>query len=270
MSSASAVSSVDERPDAPEDRTPAARRGAPWAWALIACALLGAGGAGRAMQESRHLSEKAYKETCPIDLSKFPKQFGREWKLVKGGERSLDELTMRITGGTDYVIRTFANDLTGVSVTILILFGPAEPVLPHTPQICYPATGFTPGDFPILRGIEFSRGGLDEKGEPLRDRADFLAATYSKANGRQPLREVVYHSFRLDGQWSPFIGQGRKFPRRNPGIFKVQIHRVIADSESVGEGDPIEQFLQLFLADLEAQIKAAGVVGDAAGKDAPK
>lgn len=266
MSSANEMSSVG-RPDAPEDRPSGTWGGAPWAWALIACILLGAGGVVRAMQERRHQSEKAYKETCPLDLTKFPTQFGREWKLVKGSDQALDELTMRITGGTSYAIKTFAND-TGVSVTILILFGPAEPVLPHTPQVCYPSTGFAPGDFPTLRTIDYTSG-RDDQGKPIPGRADFLAATYSKPNGRLTLREAVYHSFRLDGQWSPFIGQGRKFPRRNPGIFKVQIHRRIAEGETVDQGDPIEQFLQLFLTEIEARIKAAAK-DEAAGKVAAK
>jgi hypothetical protein len=224
---------------------------------VAACVLLVASGVVRTVQDRRHQSEKSYRETCPVDLSKIPDRFGDDWKQIKGGERKLDDLTMRITGGTDHLIRTYANELTGVYVTILVLFGPAEPVLPHTPQVCYPSSGFEPGDPPALRPIEFPIG-KDAKGNVIEGRADFLSASYAKPNGRQVLREAVYHSFRLDGQWSPYIGQGRKFPRRNPGIFKVQIHRLVAERESIGQGDPIEQFLQKFLADLETRIRAAG------------
>ena len=223
---------------------------------MIACTLLIASGAGRAVQDSKHKSEKAYKETCPIDLAKIPEKFGDDWKMIKGGDRKLDDLTMRITGGTDHLIRTYANELTGVYLTILVLFGPAEPVLPHTPQVCYPASGFEPMEFASLRTIGYSLG-KDAQGHPIEGHADFQAGTYAKPNGRQMLREAVYHSFRLDDRWSPYIGQGRKFPRRNPGIFKVQIHRLVADGEVVSQGDPIEQFLQKFLAELEAEIKAA-------------
>ena len=63
------------------------------------------------------------------------------------------------------------------------------------------------------------------------------------------LREGVYYSFRLEGQWSPYIGSGRKFPRRNPGVFKIQVQRRMAEGESLGPDDPIEQFLSLLVRD---------------------
>jgi hypothetical protein len=225
-------------------------------WAVIACVFLGASGAVRAVQERRHQFEKSQKEACPIDLSKIPDHFGKDWKLIKGGERHLDELTMRITGGSDHTIRSYANELTGVIVTVLVLYGPAEPVLPHTPQVCYPASGYSPGDFPASRMISYSLG-QDAQGRPIEGQADFLSASFSKPNGRQVLREAVYHSYRLDGQWSYAIGVGRKFPRRNPGIFKVQIQRLVAEGERLDKGDPMEHFLKVFLSELEAEIKTA-------------
>lgn len=254
------MSSAVEAPIPPENPPHAARSGAALTWAVIACILLGASGAVRAMQERRHQFERSYKEPCPIDLSKLPDRFGADtlsgWRMIPGGERHLDDLTIRITGGTDHIIRTYVNDLTGVMLTVLVLYGPADPVLPHTPQLCYPATGYAEMDRPALRTIEYPLG-VDEKGQTIEGRADFLSASYAKPNGRRVLREAVYHSFRLDGQWSPYIGMGRKFPRRNPGLFKVQVQRLVGEGETLDQDDPIGQFLEPFLAELEAEIKAA-------------
>jgi hypothetical protein len=227
-----------------------------WTWAVVACVLLATSGVVRALQERRHQFDQDYKEVCPIDLAKIPLKLGDDWHLVKGGERQLDQMTMRITGGSDHFVRIYANNLTGVSMVVLLLYGPAEPVLPHTPEICYPASGFSGGEYPSERTIKYTAG-KDAEGRPIAAQGQFQSASYQKSAGRSTLREAVYHSFRLDGLWSPSIGMGRKFPRRNPGIFKIQIQRQVAEGETIGEGDPIEQFLGLFLSEIEGEIKNA-------------
>ena len=231
------------------------RGGGPWAWAVIACVLLAGSGAVRAMQDRRHKDERNYVEACPIALATIPTKLG-VWRLVDGGERKLDDLTMRITGSSQHIMRTYADDLTGVTMTVLVLFGPAEPVLPHTPEVCYPSSGFSKVDGPSDSTIKFSPGG-DAEGRPAVEEARFRSGVYQKSAGRLTFREAVYYSFRLDGRWSPDVGAGRKFPRRNPGIFKIQVQRPVVEGESLGKGDPMEQFLSALLAEIEGEIKRA-------------
>ena len=234
---------------------PPARKGGPWTWAAIACVLLGASGVVRAVQDRRHDDERNYVETCPIPLASLPKKLG-VWRLVEDGDKKLDPLTMRITGGSDYMMRAYADDLTGVTLVVLLLFGPAEPVLPHVPEICYPSSGYANVDGPSDASIKYGLG-KDADGRPIDGQARFRTAVYQKAIGRMTRREAVYHSFRLDGQWSPDIGAGRKFPRRNPGIFKIQVQRQVVQGETLGKGDPIEQFLAILLAEIEGEIREA-------------
>jgi hypothetical protein len=85
----------------------------------------------------------------------------------------------------------------------------------------------------------------------------FRSTIYAKSGGRTMLREGVYYSFRLEGQWSPHAGSGRKFPRRNPSVFKVQVQRRMADGEKIGPNDPIEQFLALLVPAIEREIRSA-------------
>jgi hypothetical protein len=327
--------------------------GGPWIWALIACGLLGASGAVRAMQDRRHQDERSYVEECPITLStagydlrlmpsvkgvdglpaegkdlivvavvdgvlhfrvfdrhakmvvdtdekrltersrkienlreelgrlwaphelaesekarvitevtsivgytpSIPNKLG-VWHLVEDGERTLDPLTTRITGSSQHMLRTYADDLTGVTLTVLVLYGPAVPVLPHTPEVCYPSSGYARVDGPSDSTVKFRPGG-DAEGRPASGEARFRSAVYQKSAGRLTYREAAYHSFRLDGKWSPDVGAGRKFPRRNPGIFKIQVQRQVAEGESLGQDDPMEQFLSVLLTELEAQIKKA-------------
>jgi len=233
----------------------------PWIWAAIACVLLGSSAVGRAVQDRRHKDESSYLESCPFPLEKIPSTLG-VWKLLPGGDSRLDSMTMRITGGTDHILRTYMDDFTGVRLVVLVLFGPAEPVLPHTPEACYPANGFTKAEDPMVRTIKYAS--KDASGREIEGNATFRSAVYQKPGGRSILRQGVYHSFRLDGQWSPDIGAGRKFPRRNPGLFKVQVQRMVAEGERRGDDkviDPIEQFLSALIPEIEREI------GAAAGKD---
>jgi hypothetical protein len=199
-----------------------------------------------------------YKETCPVALSTLPAKLG-EWRLIAGGERSLDDMTIRITGGTDYILRSYVDDLTGVSLSVLVLFGPAEPVLPHTPDVCYPSTGYVLADEATDRLIKADDGTA----------AEFRSAVYAKPGGRATQREEVYHSFRLEGRWSPHVGAGRKFPRRNPGIFKVQVQRRVAGGEHRDRDEPIEQFLKILVAELERRIAAGANPAGSSPSPAP-
>ncbi len=235
--------------DRPGENSPAAapsKRWNVWAWTAVACVTLGASGVVRAVQERRHRDETNFRESCPISLASIPAKLGG-WRLVEGGEKSLDELTVRITGGTDYILRNYVDDLTGVSLVALILFGPAEPVLPHTPEVCYPSTGYALSDDASDRLIKADDGTA----------AEFRSLVYAKPGGRMMLREEVYYSFRLEGHWSPSAGLGRKFPRRNPSVFKVQVQRRVAEGEHRDRDEPIEQFLKILIPEIERRLAEA-------------
>jgi hypothetical protein len=227
-------------------------------WAVIACLLLGSSAAVRAVQDRRHKDEASYLEQCPFPLDKIPRTLGH-W-TNSDGDQKLDSRTMLITGGKEHIIRTYLDDSTGVKLVVLVLFGPVEPVIPHTPEVCYPANGFSNVEEPINRLIRFSYE--DASGKTIDERkASFRSAVYRKA----PLTEGVYHSFRLEGVWSPDVA-GRRFPRRNPGVFKVQIQRMVATGER-RDGDkypePIEDFLKSLLPAIEEQISLAAAKGAA-------
>jgi hypothetical protein len=216
------------------------------AWMVIGCALLVTSGVARTVQDRRHRLESSYTEAPPFPLKSLPTTLGR-WKMV-GDEIMLDSLTMRITGGTDHTMRSYVDELTGVSLVVLVMFGPAEPVLPHIPEICYPSSGYQPIGDQEDRVIELK----DEKITSV-----FRSGIYARSGGRSMHNEGVFYSFRLEGQWSPHAGSGRKFPRRNPSVFKVQIQRRMADGEKIGPNDPIEQFLTLLVPAIEREIRSA-------------
>jgi hypothetical protein len=173
--------------------------------------------------------------------------------MKEGGEQKLDPLTMRVTGGTDHIIRTYVDELTGVSLGVLVLFGPAEPVVPHVPEVCYPANGYSGAQDTLFRAIPY--GPKDSQGHSPE--AFFRSSVYVKASGLSVHREEAYYSFRLEGKWSPDAG-GRKFPRRNPGALKLQIQRLVLPGENRDSQDnPTEQFLSVLIPEIEQRIASA-------------
>ena len=266
------ASIVESRPTdiMPGQETPGGRASSPirgvLIWTVVGCAALASSGVVRAIQDRRFEVEKGYLQECPFPLKSIPAEI-EGWRIVEGGDKTLDQLTTRITGATDHFIRTYVDELTGVTLSVLVLFGPAEPVLPHTPQICYPSCGFTQVEDPTDRIIKGSDG------QPSL----FRTSVYAKSGGRMTIREVVYHSFRLEGPWSPDVAAGRKFPRKNPGIFKVQVQRRVAEGERHDRDDPIETFLSRLIPEIERRIAAsqstpstasASIMGSAGGPTA--
>ena len=215
-------------------------------WAGAASMLLVGSGVVRAVQSSQYTADKNSLVECPFPLSKIPQTI-EGWHVLKGSDQVLDPLTTRITGSTDHIIRTYYDDGTGVMLSVLVLFGPAEPVIPHTPQICYPSSGFQTVGETIDVDVKISDS----------EDAKFRSSVFAKAGGRSVIRQTVYHSFLLDGVWSPTI-PNRRFARKNPGIFKVQIQRRVVDGEKRDADEPIEDFVKKLIPTLEQMIETSG------------
>lgn len=216
-------------------------------WAII-CSTLLAGSAGfRALQSRHYQEENSYTVESPFALKNIPKQVG-DWQLVEGSEGNLDPLTTRITGSTDHILANFHNEQTGCVLQVMLLFGPAEPVLPHTPEVCYPATGYKPTEPPVDRPVS-----SDDK--PI---GRFRSTIFAKSNGRDLVRETAYYAFRHDGEWVPWVDT-KNSPRKNPGIFKIQVARRLTPTENRFQDEPIEDFLAKMVPALEGMIATAKV-----------
>lgn len=134
---------------------------------------------------------------------------------------------------------------------------PSRPTLPRsaTPLAAIPAWAMR-----RIARSPFGWGGTPG-GKLEEAQGGFRSASYAKIAGRSTIREVVYYSFRLDGKWSNWVGS-RKLMRRNPGVFKLQVQRRLGERESLGQGDPIEDFLAALLAEVESMVRVAEVKGD--------
>jgi hypothetical protein len=212
-------------------------------WTALVLLLLGTSGAVRGWQERRFGASLGQAVHAPFPLKDLPTTLG-DWQVQDGGEKTVDPRIQQIAGASTYLLRTYADQTTGVALSVLVLFGRADLIYGHTPDICYPAVGYSPAGEQLDRPIALGSGAT----------AMFRSAVYSKPNGSNPYREEVYHGFRYQGRWIPDASAVQKEFRRDPRMFKVQIQRWIVPSERRASNNPTEQFLKLFLSEFERML----------------
>lgn len=237
------AAAVDGRPGANE--LPPPGPGRLWVWATLACLLFGASGAIRSWQDRRFDQAKNRVVSPLFPLKTLPNVVG-SWRVMSGVEATLDPQIARIAGSSDSLIRTYTDEATGVVLTVLVLFGRAEQVISHTPEVCYPAVGFEQAgeaiDLPV-------RGGAVA--------AVFRSLVYSRGGSEGVGFEEVSYGFRHENRWTPEVEGNWRVMRNSPPVFKVQIRRRTASRESRGVNNPIEQFLAGFLPEIEQRVAAS-------------
>ena len=113
----------------------------------------------------------------------------------------------------------------------------------HTPDVCYPATGFRAVLPSRDKDLEIR---IPEKATPAQFRLQHFVK--SKA-GQTDYREVCY-SFRNAGQWAPDMGKNWKSFRYHPGMFKVQVQCQASSSAKIDES-AIKELLERIVQEIE-------------------
>jgi hypothetical protein len=186
-------------------------------WIVTVCVLLGLSGAVRYGRDLQFLSLENQSKESPFPLKDIPNVLGT-WRAVEGAEATLDPEIAKIAGSSDHIIRTYIDDKSQERVTVLLLYGPASSVWAHTPEVCYPATGFQP----VVPSRE-----VQIPLEPSGRTAAFRQALYGKSRGGSNMLHEVYYSFLNAGVWrSEMESQWKQF-RYHPGMFKIQVERYV-------------------------------------------
>jgi hypothetical protein len=219
VKNAATVDRVNKLRGSDPERPVAAR--SEWTWIALVCVLLGVSGGIRYWRDWQFRSLSKESEASPFPLKELPKVLGN-WRAVEGSETKLDPQVARAAGSSDHLIRTYVNENSGETVSVLVLYGLAQIVFGHTPELCYPATGFRLVTQP--RVIELRVPGSTTL-------ARFGAEIYAKNRaGIGSCYEEVYHSFLHAGQWwtGTEVKNRWKSFRYHAGMFKVQVQRQVS------------------------------------------
>jgi len=220
----------------------------PWLWMVLACLGLLASGAIRISQERRFENAARSVETPPFPMRDLPTELG-PWRML-GEEEYLGEETLQVAGCSDYMMRTYIDDRTGVALKVLVAFGPAELVFGHSPTVCFPAFGFEKAAGPKRRLIHRGTTGDEARDVPVD------ALVYSKADGGADALVEVLYTFRHADQWAPDAAETRKQFKHRPAMFKVQVERPISPAETGADHSPSEDFLAELIPMIESRLAA--------------
>jgi hypothetical protein len=185
-----------------------------------------------ALQRGQDAGRKKLLAHAVQRIEQFPEQIG-PWALAATEPFSARTVQMLQVEG--YTNRSYVHSETGEHVTLILLAGPAGPLVAHSPEVCMQSR-----DFAILSAAEHDRISV-EGGSP----ADLRRTTFKARSLRGEVIDVYYAWSRNGRQWvapeHPRIALGG-----SPMLYKLQI----AAWAPLGADDPQISISKRFLQDL--------------------
>jgi hypothetical protein len=216
----------------------------PWALMVVTCILLGISGGVRFWRDLKYRALAQESTACPFPLEDLPRSMG-SWHAVEGSDSKLDPEIAQIAGSSGHIIRTYEDKKTGEQVTALVLYGLANSVFAHVPEVCYPASGFRQ-TVPSVNE-RFSIPGSTTSVQYRS--AGFTKSTLGISQSEET--EVCY-TFRHNGEWLPEVASRWKSFRYHPAIFKIQLQR--RSSGLAIQGGLTESLLGHFVQEIDSRI----------------
>jgi hypothetical protein len=221
-------------------------------WAVVACLLLGISGGFRFWREQQFASLVAKIDSPRFSLNELPRAMG-DWRSEESLDDRLDPKVALTAGSRDHIVRTYLNEKSGDQISALVIYGLADKVAGHWPDLCYPAAGYQVVQGPVDREIKVP--GLKA---PVR----YRWAIYVKRMAGIGSYQEVYYTFRCNEDWIPNPLDRWKVFRYHPAMFKVQLARPIS-----GLSDEVHAPSEAMLSALIQEISGREGVG--AGQATP-
>jgi hypothetical protein len=214
----------------------------PWMWLAVTCVILSVSGGIRSFRDRQFRTLAQESATCPFKLGEFATDLGT-WHAEEGMVAQLDPETARIAGASQHLTRVYRDSKTGETATVLLLYGAADSVFAHSPDVCYPASGYRPfGGGPVDRPLKTATSPT-----PAVFRTSYFKRTIS---GLDQYWEV-FCTFRHNGQWLNDLASRWKMFRYHPRMFKIQIQRQTAGL--ITADSPTESLLRGIIEEVDRQ-----------------
>jgi hypothetical protein len=185
----------------------------PLAWTVITCTLLAISTGERYWRDGDLWGKVATASASPFPLAELPKEIG-SWQMVEGSEAVLDPDIAYAAGANSHLLRNYVDSNSGESVNVLILYGLARNMIGHSPDYCYPYSGFEKVD---------TMGTYELELDGLKNAVRYRGGSFTKSSlGTTQFVQVIY-SLRSGDRW---LADGATLwtrIRTEPGMYKIQI-----------------------------------------------
>jgi hypothetical protein len=187
-------------------------------------------------------------EQFALMLESVPRDIG-DWQ---GTDLSVEEQVRKTAGARGYVSREYINVVTGDIVKIWLIVGHSRDVMRHTPDICYPSSGFK------MRAPENARVPFVFENQP---EADFYTNTFVKEDATGRAIERVFWAWYKPNDERTVQWGAPKIVRLEYGnarsLYKLYFTSAMRDYGETVEQSPCMKFAEVFLPVVDKALSTA-------------
>jgi len=192
-------------------------------------------------------------------LKKVPMDIG-DWH---GTDRPVADEVKETAGARGYVSRRYDNAITGESVTVWLIVGHSRNVMRHTPDICYPSSGFK------KRAPENARVPFEFENQP---EADFFTNTFVKEDASGRTIERVFWAWYKPNDEGTVRWQAPKNVRLTIGnvrsLYKLYFSSNLQEYGESADESSCMKFAEVFLPVVDKALSTASLKSPPAAEPA--
>jgi len=169
-------------------------------------------------------------------FAKVPLNLGDEWT---GEDLPVDEIVRKTAGAIRYVSRLYTHVPTGKEVKLWLIVGHSRDIMRHTPNICYPSSGFRQAGSQLRHHMDLKSG----------KEAVFYTAKFEKEDAFSRHIERVFWAFNHPeaNQWeSPEQGARWRYGM-SKALYKLYFTSTVQADEDTIEDNIAVDFAELML-----------------------
>ena len=211
----------------------------------IICAVAGLLMVGMTFLEAQYSDRWA---SSNVSAEEFAKKFAKVPKTIgkwEGTDLPVDEQVRRVAGAVGYVSREYEHSETGDKVTLWLIVGHSRDICRHTPDICYPSSGFHKQS---RENIPYTMVFGDKS-------ADFWTNSFILANDKGRGLKRVFWTWYKPGKQDGVNWEAPEYQRWHFGnaraLYKMYFSNQMPGPTQTAEQSPCIEFAEEFLPTVE-------------------